>query len=340
MKLSQLVRFMSIALLALSIAACGGDDDGGTDTTTTSEGDGDGDQEPATGTQTQYVVNTVSLPDNSGSDFALDLDGDPEGVTDNSLGTILAALSAGGDLGLQESVTASVNNGSILLLLELTTEDFTSHPNAGLKFFLGDTGNITPAPCTDETDDVCGNHLDGSGQFSVASDSPDDAELLGPIAGGLLSGGPGTVTIQLDLSDAPGTEPITVELIGARVEVETMENGLMSGIIGGGIPEDQLTTQVIPGIADVVVATFNDSCALEGEECVCDSTGDTLAGLFDEDMNCEVTREEVTMNRIVSSLLTPDIDLLDADGNFNPRSDGESDSLSVGLGFTAAAGTF
>ena len=45
-------------------------------------------------------------------------------------------------------------------------------------------------------------------------------------------------------------------------------------------------------------------------------------------------------NDLISSLLAPDVDLLDADGKFNPRTDMVNDALSLGIGFTGVGGSF
>ena len=42
----------------------------------------------------------------------------------------------------------------------------------------------------------------------------------------------------------------------------------------------------------------------------------------------------------VAALLAPDVDLLNANGDFAPNEDGFADSLSIGLGFTAIKGEF
>ena len=43
---------------------------------------------------------------------------------------------------------------------------------------------------------------------------------------------------------------------------------------------------------------------------------------------------------LIGSLLSPDLDLFDGMGNFNPRVDGIRDSLSLGVGFTGVGATF
>ena len=56
--------------------------------------------------------------------------------------------------------------------------------------------------------------------------------------------------------------------------------------------------------------------------------------------DCKVSLEEVKDSNLIKSLLTPDVDLMDSTGAFNPLKDGEKDSLSLGVGFTAISGSF
>jgi hypothetical protein len=70
------------------------------------------------------------------------------------------------------------------------------------------------------------------------------------------------------------------------------------------------------------------------------STSKTILDLFDDNKDGDITTAEIEMDPLIMALLAPDVDLLDATGKFNPRSDGEKDSLSLGLGFTCGAATF
>ena len=88
-----------------------------------------------------------------------------------------------------------------------------------------------------------------------------------------------------------------------------------------------------------------ERCLNEAPPC-CDegSTGETLVDLFDEEPepsgDCTITLDELKNNDLISSLLAPDVDLFDADGNFNPRQDMVKDSLSLGVGFSAVGAVF
>lgn len=60
----------------------------------------------------------------------------------------------------------------------------------------------------------------------------------------------------------------------------------------------------------------------------------------DNDAADRVDSQEVRENDLIAALLSPDVDLLDSDGAFKPRTDGIKDALSLGLGFTAVTASF
>jgi hypothetical protein len=66
----------------------------------------------------------------------------------------------------------------------------------------------------------------------------------------------------------------------------------------------------------------------------------TLLQAFDSDQNGTITIQELENNPLLMLAVSPDLDLLDASGNFNPGQDGVKDSYSVGLGFTCVPDTF
>jgi hypothetical protein len=58
------------------------------------------------------------------------------------------------------------------------------------------------------------------------------------------------------------------------------------------------------------------------------------------DQNGSISLAETENNVLLKLALSPDLDLLDAAGQFNPRQDGIKDSFSVGLGFTCVPAGF
>jgi hypothetical protein len=145
----------------------------------------------------QYVVDGVTI-----AGAALDLDGD--GLAEDVLNQQLATL-LGPDW--QSAVDRGVDTGVMIHLLHLRADAIDAAQDAGIWLYLGT--NPSPAPCADPGDTECRRHLDGLGSFELAADSPTDAVLHGPIAGGLLSAGPTHVTMQMSLG------PSGVMLIGS-----------------------------------------------------------------------------------------------------------------------------
>lgn len=326
MKRFSLLSFALV--LPIAAAACGSDDDG--------EGTG---EEP-TGAHNRYVVSTVSAR----SDNSLDIDGN--GSLDNKLGSLVSLLTAGG-FEVQETIDAAVVTGQALLLVDVQTESFSSHANAGVSFYLGDSATAMPTPCTDETMlSTCGKHLAGTGTFTIAAGSKRDTELRGAFTGGKLKAGPGSLAIQIALTGAP----IVVNLIGARAEISSVTaDGIGKGVVGGALTETELNTNVFPAVQAQLKAVVDRDCGPEDERFLmagttcgrmsggtftaCTGTGAGVlaaAAQFDtgSPRDCKVSIEEIKANPIISSGTKSDVMV-----NGQP-------GVSVVLGFTAKKGTF
>ena len=340
MRLVQRSSILALcSALALSgFAACGG----------SSSGDDNQTIDPA-GTPHTYVVDRVLLPTKSGegNKYGLDLDGD--GNIDNALGNILSALSSAagsGSLDLQGSIDDSVNQGKIVLLANMKATALDMATGVALEVFVAKngTGDITPAPCSSPTDTVCGNHLKGTGMFTIDPAGPQDAQIVGKIIGGQFTGGPGNVTLEITLSATVGA-PIQLTLIGARAKIPgisatALASDASPGIIAGGVTQNDLDTKVIPAVATTVQSQITRDCdptmksTLPPCGCKSGSTGATVISLFDKSpADCMVTQDEIKNNDLIKTLLAPDVMLKDASGATVP-------CLSVGVGVTAVPGTY
>jgi hypothetical protein len=275
----------------------------------------------------QYVVSEARVPTTNpeATEFGLDLNGDK--VNDNQLGSVLAALKSQG-FDVQAAITAAVDEGDIILLMDLQTTSFSASGGTGLQVKLGDKAGAMPAPCTDAADTVCRKHLAGTGSFNVLAGSPDNIAVAGKTVGGTFNGGPGNISLKIALG---GPEGVQLDLIGARAKATGMsEAGIMSVILAGALPEADLNAKVIPAIhaqlLPLVAADCNDTTPpLCG--CTDGSTGKTVMNLFDTmPKDCILKVEEIQNNTLIKSLLAPDVTI------------GGTPALSLGIKVTAVKG--
>jgi len=276
-----------------------------------------------------YVVSEVNVPTSNmeSTQYGLDLNGDK--TADNQLGAVLAALS--GYFNVQDTLKKAVDQGDIIILLDLQTKSYSSSGGTGLAVKLGDTATVMPTPCASATDTVCRRHLDGSGVFTIDAASPENAAVAGKIVGGTFNGGPGDIALQIALGSTAG---VTLDLIGARAKASGMsDTGIDSVILAGALTEDDLNTQVLPAIHAQLTPLIKETCmGTAPPDCGCPtagSTGKTILGLFDTTpKDCNVTVEEIANNTLIKSLLAPDVTI-----------DGKA-ALSLGVKVKAVKATF
>jgi len=311
--------YLLATALSLSVAACGGDDGG----TVIPEGE-----------HYQFVSKSAFVPTNNNQarEYGLDLNGDK--TVDNQLGMVLGTLATMG-FDIQGTINEAVAEGSIILLVDFQTKDFTSTSAAGIKILLGDTP--MPQPCTDPlnpTIPTCGKHLAGTGSFTISANSPDTAALGGKIINGTFTGGPGDISLQIALG---GTDAIQLDLIGARSKASGLSpDGLSSVILAGALTESDLNTKVIPAIATQLAPAIAEDCTMLTAPptcgCMSGSTGRTVLDLFDGGdgtaKDCAVSVAEIQQNSLIQSLLAPDVTI-----------DGVK-ALSLGIKVEAVKATF
>jgi hypothetical protein len=262
---------------------------------------------PPEGPHYQYVVSKAFVPTSNPQavEFGLDLNGDK--AVDNQLGNVLAALVTQG-FDVQDAIVEAVDEGAIILLLDLQTKDFASTNAAGLQVKLGDKASAMPAPCTTDTPPVCRKHLDGAGSFGIAAGSPDNAAVAGKIIGGTFNGGPGNISLKIALG---GPDGVQLDLIGARAKASGMSEGKIDSVIlAGALTEDDLNNQVIPAIHSQIVPIVAADCpGTQAPDCGCtEGTGRTILNLFDAPpLDCMVSVQEIRDNQLIKSLLSPDV---------------------------------
>jgi hypothetical protein len=326
---TRLLPLAVACILPLSAVACGGSDD-------------DGPVVPE-GTHYGYVVSQASVPENNtqARDFGLDLgaarSGTPDGIVDNQLGVVLGTLSGMG-FEIQGTIDEAIAQGSIILLVDFQATDFMNTSAAGLGVKIGATA--MPAPCTDPTDlTTCGQHLKGTGSFTIAASSPADALVAGPVVNGTFNGGPGNLALQIALGT---TDPLTLNLLAARARATGIsDTGITTLTVGGALTTEELNTQVLPAIQVQVAGLIERDCGTGGTPpscgCAADSTAALILGLFDGTaagtvQDCTVSVEEIAGNFLIKGLLAPDVcskDTCEA-----------PDALSLGIQVQTVKGTF
>lgn len=310
----------AICALPLSIVACGGS----SDSTITPQGPHNG-----------YVVSSVLVPTSDaqtrqyGLDLGSKLSSKQDGLIDNALGAALAGLTML-NFDIQGTINTAVDQGNIILLLDVQTKDFTTSSAAGFGVKLGAMPN--PPACNGSGDTVCRHHLTGSASFQLAADSPTDAVVAGKIASGSFTGGPGDLTLEIALGVA--SAPLKLNLLRARAQVTGIsETGIMSAIIGGLVTQDELNNQIGPAIQVQVAGILTRDCTPAGPPpgCGCHGTGATLIA-FDSNADCMLSTTEILTNPVVKGLLQPD--------SCSTDSCKAADSLSIGIKVQAVKATF
>ena len=210
--------------------------------------------EPAAGF-THYVIDKVLVPtsNTTAREYGLDLNNDS--YVDNQFGMVLSTFSSMG-LDSQAAMNKSVDHGDIIMLARLGALDFTTDAMSTFTIFQGD--NPMPSPCTSPQDMTCRKHLTGMASFSVKPSSPIDPPLVGTIATGKLTAGPGHLTLQFSMAFSPA---VTVTLLGARVDFTTTKTAL-TGKLGGAIAVMDIDTKLKPAMRDGLEALVAKDCTM------------------------------------------------------------------------------
>ncbi len=280
------------------------------------------------GTHHQYVANMIDIPTTGveADALGLDIDGDPMMRPDNALGKLIAVLLSFGGGDPQVVVDGLVADGVILHLMDLQTTSLDDATGVGFAIFIGDDGDVPPDPT---------DNFSGTETFVVQPGTPIDGLLTGDIVAGVLHAGPGVAYVQITIIDV--SPPFIIKLVGARIEADVTATG-MAGLLGGAVTSEDVDSVILPEVHAVISDVIASDCF--AGTCAPGSDGELLLNLFDADDDGMVSLDELRDNDLIRSLVAPDLDLFDADGDFNPRVDGVNDSLSFGFGFTGVGAVF
>jgi hypothetical protein len=269
-------------------------------------------------TRHQFVTNTITVPMSQAQslELALNLDDDSQGQTDNLLGRLFATfLDISPEFELQSTANEMIASGQAVMLHAVVANDLANDAEVHWSVLQGQASSPP--------------RFDGSDIFTVDTSFAARSSMLpGSISNGHFSGGPGSARLQLVFLDVP----IALDLIGVRLETDVYATGCTNGRIGGGIRQEDFLNSFLPAIAQ----GLNQTIAAEPAS----SFSQTVLTVFDGDGNGTIANDELQSNFLLNLATTPDLDLLDASGNFNPGQDGVRDSLSIGLGFTCVPASF
>jgi hypothetical protein len=271
---------------------------------------------PSTGVQYYFVTNKLLIPTTRAQTqtFALNVDGDPQQHPDNLLGGLLTFLtSAAPALQLQSGMDQAVSTGQLVSLHVVKADDALNDPSVSWSIIQGQKTQSPP-------------NFDGSDKFTVDAAAPASTPLVGSLVNGHFTGGPGTARLEMYLLG----KQVEVDLIGVRLEADVRAKGCTNGKLGGGVTVDEFRSKLLPTIADGL------NLAIKADKAVADAVLPT----FDSNHDGTITVQELENNPMLMLAASPDLDLLDASGKFNPGQDGVKDSYSLGLGFTCVPASF
>lgn len=309
MKMRNIFFAVNASLILLLLAACGVLKPAPTPTQTA-------EAMPTTGIQYHLVTNKLMIPTTQEQTqaFALNVDGDSQQQLDNMFGGLFTLLaSAAQGIELQSTLDQAINTGQIVSLHVVKADDPLNDSSVSWSIFLGQKSQSAP-------------RFDGSDKFMLDPAMPTNSPIVGSLTNGHFTGGPGMAQVQIFLLG----QPVDVNLIGVRIEADLSATGCANGKLGGGVTVDEFHGKLLPAIAGGLNQLIKTNKAM----------GNTLLQTFDADHDGAITVQELESNPLLMIAVSPDLDLLDASGKFNPGQDGVKDSYSVGLGFTCVPASF
>lgn len=271
---------------------------------------------PSTGGLYKFVTNQLLLPAtyDQTQTFALNIDGDPKQNSDNKFGELLTLLtSAAPGLELQTTLDQAVSSGQLVSLHMVKTDDLLNDPSVAWFIYLGAPSKTSPS-------------FNGTDEFTLDTATPLNSPIVGSLTNGHFSGGPGSTQVRMFLLG----QQIELSLVGVRLESDFSATGCVDGKLGGGVTVDEFRGKILPAIAVGLNQVIEDD----------NNVAATLLKVFDSNKDKTITTEELEKNPVLMIALSPDLDLLDSTGEFNPGQDGTKDSYSIGLGFTCVPANF
>jgi len=276
-----------------------------------------------TGVEAKGVIKSMTAPQDR-MQFGLDLNGD--GKVDNQYGNIEGALLAN-MLDGQPTLDAAIAGGQYLQLIDLTSAAFDNDPCVGVRMLTAQA--------------MAGPDFSGGGSFTA-----DSAFLPSSFSGRIgtsqfVSDFGVNVPVHVQLPFAGVMVP--ADLVGARLQftLSPSTGVAVMGQLNGAVKETDVQSKLIPAAATALdqVVTANPTSPQSMQILQVFDIGCSSNMSLKNDGNIALC--EVAQNSIIQNVLSADVQLFDANGNYHPNpANTNKDSLSVGFGFTAAKATF
>jgi hypothetical protein len=290
-----------------------------------------------TGADTVWLVDSIEFPDTASAANRLgkNLDCDVQNRPDNAMGQVASTLAGLWGSDLSTEIAGYIADGRLLHLITVRATSTVEADGVGFTVQHGIDLDGDPA-----------DNFTGVEPFAVDTERG-RGTASGRFADGRLEARGGQLPLGLVMPYLE--EPLIIPIEGAAVDAEIID-GKLVGRVGGGIPAEAVDILLMPVFQYAFERIIDRDCtgpSTAGEPpcgCAPGATGQTLLDLFDEepdrpgtepDGDCFVGVDEMRGNSLISSLLAPDVDLFDADGNPDPMGDGTKESSSIGVGFTA-----
>jgi hypothetical protein len=271
---------------------------------------------PVTGVEYYFVTNKLQIPTTQEQTqaFALNVDGDPQQTPDNKFGNLFILLtSAVQGIELQSTLDQAVDTGQLISLHVVKADDALNDTSVSWSIFQGQKAQLAPK-------------FDGTDNFTIDSAVPANLPVVGSLTNGHFIGGPGAARVQMFFLG----QLVDVDLIGVHIEADLSAQGCTNGKLGGGVTVDEFSGKLLPAIAGGLNEIIKADKAVAS----------TLLQTFDSDQDGTITAQELENNPVLMLAISPDLDLIDASGKFNPNQDSVKDSYSLGLGFTCVPAIF
>lgn len=311
-----------VAMTCLLDAACGGS--GGPAVDASPGADASLDAPDAGPSEERFLISSFTIAGSVGAALGLGLDIDGDGSVDNDLGIVMGDIAETAEIDPGVVFAEGVARGDVIQLLALAVGP---EGQGTLRGLVGQDLDADPS-----------DNLSGDEPFAVADSAPTDTPL--PVEAGVtrITAGPGEMPLHLPLA-APFDGVVTARLLGARVDAERQPDGSIAGTLGGSFLATDVDLLLVPLVAVGLNELVERDCPAGPGSCEAGSGGERMLSLVDADQDGLITDDEVRDSLLFStSLLEPDVDLLDAAGNYAP--DGVEESLSWGMGFATTGAVF